>query len=290
MTTTLLPSRAAGEVPVRWAGFTLERPLVMGVLNVTPDSFSDGGDHAVPEVAIAAGREMIAAGADIIDIGGESTRPGAAVVPLDIEQRRVLPVVHALAGEVAISIDTRNAATMRLALGEGAMIINDVSALRYDPDAASVAAEAGCAVILMHMRGTPATMQSLARYDDVVAEVAEELGESLSMALAAGVRAEAVALDPGIGFAKNAEQSLRVLAGLERLRRLGRPLLVGASRKSFIGHAANEPDPRNRLAGGLAAHVWAALHGAAIIRTHDVPQTRQALSVLAALQQYALKK
>lgn len=288
--TVAFPPPRAGEAPARWAGFSLERPLIMGVLNVTPDSFSDGGDHAAADVAIAAGREMIAAGADIIDVGGESTRPGAAVVPPEVEQQRVLPVVRALAGEVPVSIDTRNAATMRLALEVGARIANDVSALRHDPEAARVVAAAGCAVVLMHMRGTPATMQSLARYGDVVEDVAAELGESLEMAVAAGIAWEAIALDPGIGFAKDAEQSLAVLAGLERLRRLGRPLLVGASRKSFIGHAAGEPDPRKRLAGGLAAHVWAVLHGAAIVRTHDVPQTRQALSVLAALQQYALKK
>ncbi len=262
----------------------------MGVLNITPDSFSDGGDHAEAEVAIAAGRAMIAAGVDIIDIGGESTRPGSAPVPPELEQRRVLPVIRALAPETVVSVDTRNAATMRVALAAGARIVNDVSALHHDPEAASVIAEAGCPVILMHMRGTPATMQSLASYADVAEEVAAELGDSLEAAVRAGISREAIALDPGIGFAKTAEHSLRLLARLDTLLRLGRPLLVGASRKSFVGHAAKEPNPRARLAGGLAAHVWAVLHGAAIVRTHDVPETRQALAVIAALREQVLSK
>lgn len=262
----------------------------MGVLNVTPDSFSDGGDHAEAGIAIAAGRAMIAAGADIIDIGGESTRPGSAPVPPVLEQRRVLPVVRALGAETILSVDTRNAATMRAVLEAGARIINDVSALHHDPEAASVVASAGCPVILMHMRGTPTTMQSLASYADVVEEVAAELGDSLEAAVRAGISRDAIALDPGIGFAKESGHSLRLLARLDALRRFGRPLLVGASRKSFVGRVANEPNPRARLAGGLAAHVWAVLHGAAIIRTHDVAETRQALAVIAALNEHVLSK
>lgn len=289
MTASLPPPRA-GEAPTRWAGFDLGRPLVMGVLNVTPDSFSDGGAHAEADIAIAAGRAMIAAGVDIIDIGGESTRPGSAPVPPELEQLRVLPVIRALAGETVLSIDTRNAATMRAALAAGARIVNDVSALQHDPEARSVVARAGCPVILMHMRGTPATMQSLASYADVVEEVAAELGDSLEAAIRAGISRDAIALDPGIGFAKTAPHSLRLLARLDVLLRLGRPLLVGASRKSFVGHVAKEPDPRARLAGGLAAHVWAVLHGAAIVRTHDVAETRQALSVIAAISEQVLSK
>ncbi len=189
-----------------------------------------------------------------------------------------------------LSVDTRNAATMRAALEAGARIVNDVSALHHDPDAASVVASAGCPVILMHMRGTPATMQSLASYADVVEEVAAELGDSLEAAVRAGISRDAIALDPGIGFAKESDHSLRLLARLDALRRFGRPLLVGASRKSFVGRVANEPNPRARLAGGLAAHVWAVLHGAAIIRTHDVAETRQALAVIAALNEHVLSK
>lgn len=277
------PSPHAGKGVRNWAGFTLDRPLIMGVVNATPDSFSDGGDHAAPEAAIASGRAMIAAGADILDIGGESTRPGAPEIPPDVEQARILPVIRALAAEVAISVDTRHAATMQAALAAGAHIINDVTALAHDPDAASVVARAGCPVILMHMRGTPATMQSLARYGDVVREVVDELAERVAAARAAGIAAEAIAVDPGLGFAKTAGHSLELLSRLDALLSLDHPIVLGASRKSFIGHVTGEANPKERGVGSVAAHMWGVLHGAAIIRTHDVAMTRQAVSVTAAL-------
>lgn len=284
------PSPYAGEGRLHWAGFALDRPLVMGVVNVTPDSFSDGGDHHDPRAAITTGRAMIAAGADILDIGGESTRPGAPEVPPEEEQARILPVIRALADEVAISVDTRHAATMAATLAAGARIINDVTALAHDPEAAGVVARAGCPVILMHMRGTPATMQSLARYGDVVAEVADELADRIAAAEAAGIARHTIAVDPGLGFAKTAEHSLELLARLDALTCFGRPIVLGASRKSFIGHIAGEPNPKARGPGSLAAHMWGMLHGAAIIRTHDVPQTRQALAVIAALRDRLLFK
>jgi dihydropteroate synthase len=267
-----------------WAGVDLSRPCVMGVLNVTPDSFSDGGDHADADAAIAAGRAMLAAGAAIIDVGGESTRPGSAATPPAVEQARILPVVRALAGAGAcVSVDTRHAATMQAALDAGARIVNDIAGLAFDPDALGVVARAGCAVVLMHMRGTPDTMHSFAQYDDVVAQVADELAERLQAATRAGVAAERIVLDPGIGFAKTGEQNLVLLRGLPVLRRLGRPLLVGVSRKRFIGRITGVEAPRDRLGGSLAAGLFAAAQGAAILRVHDVAQTVQALRMWQAL-------
>jgi dihydropteroate synthase len=256
----------------------------MGVLNVTPDSFSDGGDHADPAVAIEAGRAMLAAGAAIVDVGGESTRPGSPPTPPDIEQARILPVVRALAETGAcVSVDTRHAATMQAALAAGARVINDIAGLAFDPEARAVVARAGCAVVLMHMRGTPDTMNAQARYDDVVAEVAAELADRMQAAIAAGIRPERIALDPGIGFAKTADHNLALLRGLPALRRLGRPLLVGVSRKRFIGTVTGVAAPRDRLAGSLAAGLFAVGQGAAILRVHDVAETVQALRMWQAL-------
>lgn len=259
------------------------RPLVMGAINVTPDSFSDGGRFLAPEAAIAAGEAMRAAGADILDVGGESTRPGATPVPPELEQARILPVVRALARAGPVSVDTRNAATMRAALEAGAAIVNDVSGLAHDPDAARVVAEAGCPVILMHMRGTPRTMQSLAVYRDVALDVAEELGFRLAAAEAAGIPRGRIVLDPGIGFAKTPEQNLALLARLPLFHQFGCPLLVGVSRKSFIGRYGGEAEPARRLPGSLAAGLWAISAGAAILRVHDVRETVQALSVWRAI-------
>ncbi len=252
----------------------------MGVLNVTPDSFSDGGDHAARDAAIFAGVAMAADGADIVDVGGESTRPGAAEVPPDIERQRVLPVIRALAARgLCISVDTRNASTMAAALDAGATIVNDVSGLTHDPHAANLIAQRGCPVVLMHMRGTPATMRDRARYADVAAEVIAELEGCLRAAERAGIRRDAIVLDPGIGFAKDADQSVAVLRALPRFADLGRPLLVGVSRKSFIGAASQEADARRRLPGSLAAGLFALAHGAAILRVHDVRETVQAIRV-----------
>lgn len=263
-----------------WAGMTLDRPRVMGILNVTPDSFSDGGRHADANAAIDAGLTLAAEGADIIDVGGESTRPGALPVSPEQEQARVIPVIRALARNgICVSIDTRNATTMAVALDAGARIVNDVTALTHDPAAASVVAAHGCPVVLMHMRGTPADMNGLAVYGDVLAEVTRELAGRLAAAIHAGIAPEAIALDPGIGFAKLADHSIAVLRGLPTLAALGRPLLVGVSRKSFIGRLSAEPDPARRFPGSLAAALFAISRGASIIRVHDIRETVQALRV-----------
>ncbi|WP_158928266.1 dihydropteroate synthase [Acidisphaera sp. S103] len=278
------PPRHIARPAACWAGFALDRPLVMAILNVTPDSFSDGGRRADSRDAIAAGLAMAADGADIIDVGGESTRPGATPVPPDVEQARVLPVIRALAAEgVCLSADTRNASTMRAALAAGARIINDVSALVHDPLAAAVVVEHACPVVLMHMRGTPETMATLAVYDDVVAEVRAELEQRIDAAIQAGVRPEQIAIDPGFGFAKRSKQSAAVLRRLPDLVSLGYPVLAGLSRKSLIGALTDETDARRRLPGSLAAELFAVQHGAAILRVHDVLETVQALRVWRAL-------
>ncbi len=262
-----------------WAGLTAG-PLVMGILNATPDSFSDGGKHFEPSRAVEAGLSMAANGAAIVDVGGESTRPGAADVPLGEEQARVLPVVAALAAEgVVVSADTRNASTMAAALDAGARIINDVSGLSHDPAAAALCARRGCPVILMHMRGTPATMDSHARFQDVAMEVADELSQRQRAAEAAGIAPEQIALDPGIGFAKTARQSAELLDRLPLLASLGRPILVGLSRKRFVGALGGELAPAARDAGSIAGAIHALGRGAAIIRVHDVSGTVQALRV-----------
>lgn len=256
----------------------------MGVLNVTPDSFSDGGRHADRQRAIEAGLAMAAAGADIVDVGGESTRPGAPPIPPEIEQARVVPVIRALAAAgVRVSIDSRNAATMAAALDAGAAIVNDVSALTHDPAAAALVAARGCPVVLMHMRGEPATMNEHAVYADIAREVAGELAAHIAAATQAGIAPEAIAIDPGIGFAKLAPQSLELLRRLPELAALGRPILVGVSRKSFIGRIGGEPDPLRRLPGSLAAGLFAVSRGAHILRVHDVAETVQALRLWTAL-------
>jgi dihydropteroate synthase len=249
----------------------------MAILNLTPDSFSDGAHHPHP---LDSAHRLLADGADIIDIGGESTRPGATPVPPDEEQRRILPTITALARDGArISVDTRNAATMRAALDAGAAIINDVSALHHDPAALPLLAAQHCPVILMHMRGTPQTMQTHAIYEDVAAEVVAELDAAIARAEAAGIARHRITIDPGLGFAKTPDQSLALLRALPALQSLGLPILIGASRKGFIGQYGHEPDPLRRAPGSIAAALFAAMHGAAILRVHDVPETRQALLI-----------
>jgi dihydropteroate synthase len=267
---------------------SLERPLVMGILNLTPDSFSDGGELSSVEAAVERGLAMVEQGADLLDLGGESTRPGAPAVEPHLQLRRVLPVLEALVlhTSVPISIDTRSAAVARQALASGASIVNDVSALG-DPEMAEVVRDAGAGLVLMHMRGTPQTMQLLAEYDDVVTEVRGELAGALDRALAEGIDAERIVLDPGIGFAKTAEQNLALLGGIDRLATLGRPLLVGPSRKSFIGRILGGAPPRERVAGTVAACVVALLRGARLFRVHDVAPVRQALDVAGAIHQAA---
>lgn len=270
---------------IRGAALSLERPLVMGILNVTPDSFSDGGRFAAVDAALAQAGRMADEGADLIDVGGESTRPGAPAVPPEVQLARVLPVLRRLVRELAVpvSVDTRSAVVAEAALAEGAAIVNDVSALS-DPAMARVVREAGAALVLMHMRGTPETMQALARYDDVAAEVAAELGGALCGALEAGIDADRIVLDPGIGFAKTAEHNLQLLAQLDRLLALGRPLLVGPSRKAFLGPLLGGRPPEQRAAGTVGACVAALLGGARIFRVHDVAPVRQALDVAEAIR------
>jgi dihydropteroate synthase len=250
---------------------TSTRCLVMGIVNVTPDSFADGGRYLDPKAAVAHGLALAAEGADLLDVGGESTRPGAAHVEEAVELDRVVPVVEGLAAAtgVPVSVDTRKAAVARAALAAGATIVNDVSAGRDDPDLLGVAAEAGAAMVLMHMQGTPATMQDDPRYHDVLAEVEAFLQERCAAAEAAGVERDALVVDPGIGFGKRDEHNYALLGGLARLTRLGHPVLVGTSRKGFIGRALDLP-VEERLEGTAAAVVWAVERGARIVRVHDV--------------------
>lgn len=263
---------------------SLAQPRVMGILNLTPDSFSDGGE--LPSVADALRRAetMIEEGAALLDVGGESTRPGAAEVDAAEETRRVVPTIEALSREsdVPISIDTRKSDVARRALDAGARIVNDVSALAFDPRMGRVVAETGAGVVLMHMRGTPADMRGRATYVDVTEEVRSELSDAADRALAAGIRREAIAIDPGFGFAKDATQSLRLLGELPKLATLGFPMLVGPSRKSFLGEVLALP-PKERAVGTAAACVLAFLGGARIFRVHDVAPVVQALTVAAAL-------
>ncbi len=260
-----------------WAGLP-SGPVIMGILNVTPDSFSDGGDAMDAAQAIEAGRRMIAEGAGILDIGGESTRPGAAPVPPEEEQRRILPVVAALAGHgVPLSVDTRNAGTMAAALDAGAAIVNDVTALSHDPAAAALVARRACPVVLMHMRGTPATMTAHAAYGDVGAEVLAELAARIGVAEAAGVVRLNIAVDPGIGFAKTAEHNIALLQRLPILLGLGCRIVVGVSRKRLIGELSGVGDAKQRMAGSIAAGLYALSQGAAILRVHDVAATVQAV-------------
>lgn len=265
--------------PPQWAGLP-PGPVIMGILNVTPDSFSDGGNALAAAQAIEAGQRMIAEGAGILDIGGESTRPGAMPVPPDEELRRVLPVIGALAGRgVPLSVDTRNAGTMAAALDAGAAIVNDVSALSHDPAAAALAARRGCPVVLMHMRGTPATMMAHATYGDVAAEVLAELAARIAAVEAAGVERSSIAVDPGIGFAKATEHNIILLQRLPVLLGLGCRIVVGASRKRFIGQLGGAEDAKQRMAGSIAAGLYALSRGASILRVHDVAATVQAVRV-----------
>lgn len=249
-----------------------ERTLVMGILNVTPDSFSDGGRHLDPDDAVEQAKRMVEDGADLIDVGGESTRPGSAPVAVEEELRRVIPVIERImkSGKACVSVDTSKARVAEEALAAGAAIINDVSALTADPRMADVAARTGAGVVLMHLRGTPATMQSLATYDDVVAEVMAELRRRGQAAYIAGVLDEAIVYDPGIGFAKTYEHNLEIMRRLPEFRSLGRPVLVGPSRKAFVGRALGDLPVAERLEGTAAAVALAVAGGAAIVRVHDV--------------------
>ncbi len=259
-------------------------PLLMGIVNVTPDSFSDGGRHFDARAAIDHARRLAEEGADILDIGGESTRPGAAEIPVDEELRRVLPVIEALAGDgLIVSVDTRKAAVMAAALDAGAAIVNDVSALTFDPHAMSVLAARDAPVVLMHAQGDPATMQQAPRYDDVLCEIWDFLDARIRVCERAGIARTRLIVDPGIGFGKTLAHNLTLLRDLAAFRQLGAPVLLGASRKRFIGAITGEPRADRRLAGSLAAAIAGWQAGAAILRVHDVAGTRQALMVARAI-------
>jgi dihydropteroate synthase len=259
------------------------KPRLMGVVNVTPDSFSDGGLYLEPEAAIAHGAQLAEEGADILDVGGESTRPGAAEVPVEEELARIEPVVSDLAGlGHTVSIDTSKATVARAALDAGAAIVNDITALRGDPEMAGLCAERKAGLILMHMQGNPRTMQDDPRYGDVVDDVRAFLAERLEAALGAGVEEGNVWLDPGIGFGKTLEHNLELLRRLGELRDLGRPLVVGTSRKSFIGKIDGS-EAGDRIGGTIASSVWAAAEGADVLRVHDVAETAQAMAVAGAI-------
>jgi len=259
------------------------RPSVMGVVNVTPDSFSDGGVNLRAEDAVASARRMLADGAAIVDVGGESTRPGSDGVSVEEELRRVLPVLEALAG-APVSIDTSKAEVARRALERGVELVNDVTALRGDPGLAGVVADAGAYLCLMHMRGEPRTMQVDPRYDDVAADVAAFLEERLGVAVAAGVPEERVCLDPGIGFGKTLEQNFELVRKLDVLLALGRPVVVGFSRKSSLGRLLGDGGATTgSAAASLGAAVAAYERGAAILRVHDVRETVEALTVAGAI-------
>lgn len=265
-------------------------PLVMGVLNVTPDSFSDGGDAFEPDRAERRARDLLDQGADIIDVGPESTRPGSAPVTAEEQIARITPVlrrIRAAAGRIPISIDTRIASVAAAAIEMGADIINDVSSLRDDPEMAKLAGSTDTPVILMHMRGSPGDMQSdpaAIRYGNVVEDIVDFLRGRIDDAVRHGVQPDRIAVDPGIGFGKRPEHNLAILNRLSEFSELASPVVVGASRKSFIGVVADEPDPRARSAGSLACAAIAAYHGAHVIRTHEVAATRQAVRLAAAIR------
>jgi dihydropteroate synthase len=266
----------------------LTRPLVMGIINATPDSFSDGGQYATTESAVAHALALVEQGADILDVGGESTRPGATPVSADEESRRVIPVVEALASHVStpISIDTSKAAVARACLAAGACVVNDVSGLRGDPAMGGVVREFGAGVVVMHAQGTPQTMQLDPQYDDVTAEIAAFFEARLHDLASSGIGAECVALDPGIGFGKTSAHNLALLSRLDEFQRFRRPVCLGVSRKGFLGRRLGRPVER-RLAGSLAAACYAMSRGAVqVLRVHDVEETRDAVKVYAAIEEF----
>jgi len=281
------PDRPAFSIRLA-SGRTLDtrpRPLIMGVLNVTPDSFSDGGRYATTGEAIEQGRRLSAEGADIIDVGGESTRPGSEPVPVEVELERVVPVVRELAQELRtpISIDTQKARVAEAALEAGAEMINDVSALRSDPAMAALAASSGAAVVLMHMQGDPKTMQLRPHYGEVVGEVADWLAERVEAAVSAGVKRDRLLVDPGFGFGKTLGHNLELLRRLGELHRLGLPVVAGTSRKSMIGAILDRP-VQERLNGTLATVACAVLAGCHVVRVHDVAPTLEVVKVCEAVR------
>lgn len=283
-----VPGRSRYVVPLPGGGALAlgDRTLVMAIVNVTPDSFADGGVRFDPDRAIADAVRMVAEGADILDVGGESTRPGAAPLPIDEELRRVLPVLEGLRGRVNVplSIDTYKAQVADRAIDLGASIVNDISALTYDPELAAVVARRSAAVVLMHNRGRSSRMYEHAEYGDVMAEICAELAGRAAAAEAAGVGRDRIILDPGFGFAKRAEHTLAVLAELPRLVAMGFPVLSGPSRKSFLKAGLGEVPPAGRVWGTAAAVAASVLYGAAIVRVHDVAEMVQVVRVADAIR------
>ncbi len=268
-----------------FAGLALTQPLIMGIVNVTPDSFSDGGETFVVEKAIARGLRFLRHGSDILDVGGESTRPGAAGISIDEELKRVIPVVKGLADAGAtVSIDTRHATVMTAAVQAGAKIINDVTALTGDPNALAAAENCGAAVILMHMLGEPGTMQDDPVYKDAAKDVHEYLADRIRVCEVAGIPRIKIAIDPGIGFGKTTEHNLEILGQMNIYRDLKVPIVLGVSRKSFIGNLSAAEAPKDRLPGSLAAMLAGVAQGVHIVRVHDVAETCQALAVYDAIK------
>jgi dihydropteroate synthase len=268
---------------------TRARTLVMGIVNVTPDSFSDGGMFADADAAVKHGLRLLEEGADLVDVGGESTRPGSEPVSVDEERERVLPVVEGLrreAPEALVSVDTRKAAVAEAAIAAGADVVNDIGA-GGDPEMFGVVASAGAGLVLMHMRGEPKTMQQDPRYDDVVAEVRRFLEQRIEAAVAAGIGRDRLCVDPGIGFGKRLEHNLELLRSIGSFRELGVPVLVGMSRKRFIGELSGADDPADRLEGSLAAVAWCAGQGVDVVRVHDVAETVRAVRVVDAIARRA---
>jgi len=277
-----LSSFAASRTP--WCGFDLKRPLIMGVINVTPDSFSDGGDFATADTAIAQGIRLAEQGADIIDIGGESTRPGSLGVSAEDEMQRVLPVVKALAERgLMVSIDTRHAAVMTAAVAVGARIINDITALTGDPASVAAAARSNAAIVLMHMLGEPRSMQTDPHYDDTTLDLLDYFDARLQALAKAGVDPARIAIDPGIGFGKKDPHNMLLLSELAAFQVFGCPVLLGVSRKSFVGRLSRKEPPKERLAGSLAAGLAGFDQGVQIIRVHDVAETYQARAIWQAI-------
>jgi len=281
----VLENYERGEFRIEYGGkvLDLKEPVVMGILNVTPDSFSDGGMFNTVERAVKRCEEMLEEGAKIIDVGGESTRPGAEPVSEEEEIKRVVPVIREIRKRLGdwffISVDTYKSSVASASLSEGADIVNDISGFKFDPKMAGVVAEWKCPAVVMHIKGTPRDMQKNPYYEDVMGEIIDYLKSSIELARKCGVNEEKLIVDPGIGFGKRLEDNLCILRNLKELKVLGRPILVGVSRKSFIGAITNVKEPKERLPGSLAASVVAVVNGAKIVRAHDVKQTVEALKV-----------
>jgi dihydropteroate synthase len=276
---------SVASAPAHWAGFDMTRPLVMGIVNVTPDSFSDGGDYADERAAIARGVALAEAGADILDIGGESTRPGSAPVPDTEEIRRVVPVIRALAERgLCVSVDTRHAAVMAASVEAGARIINDVTALTGEPDSERVAARSGAAIVLMHMLGEPQTMQANPVYADATLDLLDYFARRLDRLESLGVARARVSIDPGIGFGKKDPHNLLILNELAAFHAFGCPITLGVSRKSFVGRLSRGEAPKDRMAGSVTVAALGLTQGAQIVRVHDVAETFQMRAMVEALR------